>query len=75
MYLLTRIQKEQFKQPLYQACSTSFNHATYHGQLVALPHHLGVEKIPNTDFIGWSGRNNEPNRRNDEVNKGPTRVR
>ena len=44
--------KEQFKQPVYEMLLHLFNHGTYHrGQLVTLLRHLGVEKIPETDFI------------------------
>jgi len=47
--------KEHFKQPMYQTLLHIFNHSSYHrGQIVTLFHQLGVAKIPNTDFIGWS---------------------
>ncbi len=47
--------KEHFKQPMYQALHHLFNHSTYHrGQLVTILHQLGADKIPNTDYIGWS---------------------
>ncbi|MGE5106932.1 MAG: DinB family protein [Sphingobacteriales bacterium] len=47
--------KEQFKQPIYQMIHHVFNHATYHrGQLVTMMRALGVDKIPQTDFIAWS---------------------
>ena len=47
--------KEQFKQPVYQMLLHIFNHGTYHrGQLVTMLRQLGVEKIPQTDFIVWS---------------------
>ncbi len=46
--------KEQFKQPVYQVLIHVFNHGTYHrGQLVNLLRQLGIEKIPQTDFIVW----------------------
>jgi uncharacterized damage-inducible protein DinB len=46
---------EQFKQPLYQMLLHVFNHGTYHrGQIVTMLRQLGVEKIPQTDFIVWS---------------------
>ena len=46
---------EQFKQPLYQMLIHLFNHGTYHrGQLVTMLRQLGIEKIPQTDFIVWS---------------------
>jgi uncharacterized damage-inducible protein DinB len=47
--------KEQFKQPIYQMLLHVFNHGTYHrGQLVNMLRQLGIEKIPQTDFIIWS---------------------
>jgi uncharacterized damage-inducible protein DinB len=47
--------KEQFKQPIFQMLLHVFNHGTYHrGQLVTMLRQLGVEKIPQTDFIVWS---------------------
>jgi uncharacterized damage-inducible protein DinB len=47
--------KEHFKQPLYQMLLHVFNHGSYHrGQLVNILRQLGVEKIPQTDFIVWS---------------------
>jgi uncharacterized damage-inducible protein DinB len=47
--------KEQFKQPVYQMILHVFNHGTYHrGQLITILRQLGVEKIPQTDFIVWS---------------------
>jgi uncharacterized damage-inducible protein DinB len=47
--------REQFKQPVYQMLVHVFNHGTYHrGQLVNMLRQLGVEKIPQTDFIVWS---------------------
>ncbi len=49
------LKKEQFKQPVFQAVLHVFNHSTYHrGQLVTILRQLGVEKIPQTDFIVWS---------------------
>jgi uncharacterized damage-inducible protein DinB len=46
---------EQFKQPIYQMLIHLFNHGTYHrGQIVTMLRQLGVEKIPQTDFIVWS---------------------
>lgn len=49
--------KEKFKQPVYQMLLHLFNHSTYHrGQLVTMLRQLGVEKIPQTDFIVWSRR-------------------
>ncbi|MFI5133061.1 MAG: DinB family protein [Chitinophagales bacterium] len=47
--------KEQFKQPIYQMILHVFNHGTYHrGQLVNMLRQLGVEKLPQTDFIVFS---------------------
>ena len=47
--------KEHFKQPLYQMLLHVFNHSTYHrGQLINMLRQLGVEKLPQTDFIVWS---------------------
>ena len=45
----------QFKQPIFQVLIHLFNHETYHrGQLVTMLRQLGIEKIPQTDFIVWS---------------------
>jgi uncharacterized damage-inducible protein DinB len=50
--------KEHFKQPVYQMLLHVFNHSTYHrGQIVTMLRQLGADKIPNTDFIGWSRTN------------------
>ena len=47
--------KEQFKQPIYQMLLHVFNHGTYHrGQLINMLRQLGVEKLPQTDFVVWS---------------------
>ena len=46
---------EKFKQPIYQILLHLFNHGTYHrGQIVNMLRQLGIEKIPQTDFIVWS---------------------
>lgn len=46
--------KEHFKSPVTQMLLHVFNHGTYHrGQLVNMLRQLGVEKIPQTDFIVW----------------------
>jgi len=51
--------REQFKQPVYQMLLHLFNHGTYHrSQLVTILKQLGIEKIPQTDFIAWSRKNN-----------------
>lgn len=47
--------KEQFKQPVFMMIMHVFNHGTYHrGQLVNMLRQIGIEKIPQTDFIVWS---------------------
>ncbi len=47
--------KEQFKQPIFQMLLHVFNHGTYHrGQLINMLRQLGIEKLPQTDFIVWS---------------------
>lgn len=54
-FIYYTMQKERFKQPVYQMLLHLFNHGTYHrGQLVTMLRELGVEKIPPTDFIVWS---------------------
>jgi len=46
--------RELFKMPVYQVLHHVFNHGTYHrGQLINMLHQLGVEKLPQTDFIVW----------------------
>ena len=53
------LKREQFKQPIYQMLLHLFNHGTYHrGQLVNMLRQIGVEKIPQTDFIVWSRKEN-----------------
>ncbi|HWJ92860.1 MAG TPA: DinB family protein [Flavisolibacter sp.] len=55
--------REQFKQPIYEMLIHVFNHNTYHrGQLVTMMRQLGVDKIPQTDFIAWSRRRQSLNR-------------
>ena len=47
--------KEHFKMPVYKMLHHVFNHSTYHrGQLVNMLRQVGVEKIPQTDFVVWS---------------------
>lgn len=47
--------KEHFKQPIWQMLLHVFNHGTYHrGQLITMLRQLGVDKLPQTDFIVWS---------------------
>jgi uncharacterized damage-inducible protein DinB len=49
--------RESFKQPVYKMIMHLFNHGTYHrGQLVTILRQIGIEKIPQTDFIVWSRR-------------------
>ena len=49
------LQGEQFKQPTWQMLLHVFNHGTYHrGQLINILRQLGVEKLPDTDFIIWA---------------------
>ncbi len=44
--------REEFKQPVYELLMHLMNHGTYHrGQLVTMLRQLGVEKIPQTDFV------------------------
>ncbi len=46
---------DEFTQPLYEILQHVFNHSTYHrGQLVTMLRQVGVEKIPSTDFIGFT---------------------
>jgi uncharacterized damage-inducible protein DinB len=54
-FIYMNTKKERFKQPVFQVLLHLFNHGTYHrGQLVTMLRQLGVEKIPETDFIVWS---------------------
>lgn len=47
--------KQHFKQPIYEMLLHLFNHQTFHrGQLVTMLRQLGVDKIPQTDFIIFS---------------------
>ncbi len=49
-----RLKGDPFEQPVHQVLLHVFNHGTYHrGQLVTIMRALGVEKIPQTDFIVW----------------------
>jgi uncharacterized damage-inducible protein DinB len=57
-FIYLNLKKEQFKQPVYQVLVHVFNHGTYHrGQLVTMLRQLGIEKIPQTDYIAWSRKN------------------
>lgn len=54
-FIYQNSKREQFKQPVYQVLLHVFSHSTYHrGQLVTMLRQLGVQKIPQTDFIVWS---------------------
>jgi uncharacterized damage-inducible protein DinB len=47
--------KELFKQPTWQMILHVFNHGTSHrGQLINMLRQLGIDKLPQTDFIVWS---------------------
>ena len=47
--------RESFKQPVHEMILHVLNHGTYHrGQLVNMFRQLGIEKIPQTDYIIWS---------------------
>jgi uncharacterized damage-inducible protein DinB len=57
-FIYMNSKKEQFKQPVYQVLVHVFNHGTYHrGQLVTILRQLGVDKIPQTDYIVWTRKN------------------
>lgn len=54
-FIYRNSKRESFKQPVYQVLLHLFNHGTYNrGQLVNMLRQLGIEKIPETDFIVWS---------------------
>lgn len=54
-FFYTNLRNERFKQPVYQVLLHLFNHNTYHrGQLVNMLRQLGIEKLPQTDFVVWS---------------------
>ena len=47
--------RENFKQPVWQIVLHVVNHSTYHrGQLINMLRQVGVEKLPQTDFIIWT---------------------
>ena len=47
--------KELFKQPTWQVILHVLNHGTYHrGQLINMLRQLGVDKLPQTDFVVWT---------------------
>ena len=52
------LQRDVFKQPLYQMLVHLFHHGSYtRGQIVNILRQLEVDKIPSTDFIIWSRKN------------------
>ena len=54
-FIYRNSKKEQFKQPVYDTLLHLFNHQSYHrGQLITMFHQVGLENIPNTDFISFS---------------------
>lgn len=54
-FIYLNSKKEKFKQPVYQVLVHVFNHGTYHrGQFVTMLRQLGLDKIPQTDYILWS---------------------
>jgi uncharacterized damage-inducible protein DinB len=54
-FIYRNSKKEQFKQPVFQMLLHVFSHGGYHrGQLVNMLRQLGIDKIPQTDFIVWS---------------------
>lgn len=54
-FIYRNSKKEQFKQPVYDTLIHLFNHQSYHrGQLITMFHQVGLENIPNTDFISFS---------------------
>ncbi len=51
-FIYRNTKRESFKQPVYQVLHHIFNHGTYHrGQMVTILRQLGIDKIPETDFI------------------------
>ncbi len=51
-FIYRNSKKEQFKQPVYDTLLHLFNHQSYHrGQLITMFHQVGLENIPNTDFV------------------------
>ncbi len=46
--------REQFKQSVWQMLQHVFNHGSYHrGQLATMLRQLGIDTIPQTDFLIW----------------------
>lgn len=51
---------EQFEQPVYEILTHLLNHGTYHrGQVVTMLRQVGVDKIPQTDYILFSRTNKQ----------------
>lgn len=54
-FIYRNSKKEQFKQPVNEVLIHLFNHQSYHrGQLVTMFRQVGLETIPNSDFINFS---------------------
>ncbi len=54
-FIYRNSKKEQFKQPVNEVLIHLFNHQSYHrGQLITMFRQVGLETIPNTDFINFS---------------------
>jgi uncharacterized damage-inducible protein DinB len=54
-FIYRNSKKEQFKQPIAEALMHLFNHQSYHrGQLITMFRQVGLEAVPNTDFIAFS---------------------
>lgn len=54
VFAFQRNKLDQQKQAVYEALLHLFNHGTYHrGQLVTMLRHVGVTKIPATDFFDY----------------------
>lgn len=55
VFFYRNTKREEFKQPVYEMLLHISNHGTYHrGQLVTMLRQLGVDKIPQTDFVVFS---------------------
>jgi uncharacterized damage-inducible protein DinB len=54
-FIYRNSKKEQFKQPVSEVLIHLFNHQSYHrGQLITMFRQVGLETIPNSDFINFS---------------------
>lgn len=54
-FIYRNSKKEQFKQPVNEVLIHLFNHQSYHrGQLITMFRQVGLETIPNSDFINFS---------------------